>query len=63
MNALNSLDYEGNVRRINQSVPQRDSFFLIDAEQVEDWYAALKLFIDMFHEECVQFKTQPGMSS
>lgn len=56
-----SLDYDGNVGRINHSIPQRDTFFSIDVEKVDEWYAALKTFIDLLYEEAVYFKTEPGL--
>lgn len=55
-----SLDYEGNIRRINHSIPQRDTFFLVDVEQVDEWYRSLKAFIDLLYENAVYFKTKPG---
>lgn len=55
-----SLDVEGNVNRIRYNVPQRDTFFSIDVEQVDEWYAAMKLFIDYMYKEAVYFKTEPG---
>ncbi|XP_055309057.1 gamma-butyrobetaine dioxygenase-like [Sitodiplosis mosellana] len=54
------LDYEGNITRINHSIPQRDTFFSVDAEVVDEWYSALKTFVDLLHEEAVYFKTEPG---
>lgn len=57
---LISLDYEGNVNRINHSVTQRDSFFSIDVEQVDEWYDSLRAFIDLLYKEAVYFKLQPG---
>lgn len=57
---LISLDYDGNVTRINHSVPQRDTFFSVDADMVDEWYSALKIFVDLLHEEAVYFKTTPG---
>lgn len=57
---LFSLDNEGNLRRINHSITQRDSFFSVDAEKVDEWYSALKIFIDLMYEEAVYFKTEPG---
>lgn len=59
---FHSLDFEGNVSRIRHSVPQRDSFFTIDVEKVDEWYAALKIFIDLLYEEAVYFKMDTGMS-
>lgn len=55
-----SLDYEGKVCQIMQSIPQRDTFFSIDAEKVDDWYASLKIFIDLLYDEAIYFKTEPG---
>lgn len=55
-----SLDYVGNVERINHSIPQRDTFFSIDVEKVNEWYDSLKLFVNMLHEEAIYFKTEPG---
>lgn len=46
--------------RINHSIPQRDSYFGIDTDKVYEWYAAIKVFINMLYEESVQFKTEPG---
>lgn len=53
------MDREGNVERINQSIPQRDSFFNIDLEDVDRWYAALMKFIKIINEESVKFKKNP----
>lgn len=58
-----SLDYEGNVSQICHSIPQRDTFFSIDVEKVDDWYASLKAFIDLLYEEAIYFKTEPGFDS
>lgn len=57
---LNSLDADGTIKRINQSVPQRDSFFSIDVEKVDEWYAALRLFVDLLYADIVYFKLDPG---
>lgn len=57
---LISLDYDGNVTRLNHSIPQRDTFFSIDIEEVNEWYTALRVFIDLLYEEAVYFKTEPG---
>lgn len=56
-----SLDYEGNLERINYSVPQRDSFFTIDSELVNEWYEALAKFVRIHHDESVAFKMKPGI--
>lgn len=55
-----SLDHGGNVNRISHSIPQRDSFFSVDVEQVDEWYHSLRAFIDILYEEAVYFKTDPG---
>lgn len=54
------MDIEGQLQRINHSVPQRDSIFTIPIEQVEDWYQALAKFVELITEESVSFKTAPG---
>lgn len=54
------MDLEGNFDRINQSVPQRDSYFNIDVEKVDQWYESLMKYVKIVHEESVQFKTNPG---
>ncbi|XP_058453202.1 gamma-butyrobetaine dioxygenase-like [Malaya genurostris] len=51
---------DGNLERINHSIPQRDSFFNIPLANVEPWYRALELFVGLIHREAVQFKTVPG---
>lgn len=56
-----SLDFDGNVNRIKYSVPQRDSFFSIDPEKVYEWYAALKIFVDLLYDEAIYFKMEPGI--
>lgn len=55
-----SLDAEGNIQRITNSIPQRDSHFTIDAEKVEEWYTAMFKFMELCREEAVSFKTKPG---
>lgn len=54
------LDREGNLERINHSVPQRDSVFNVPLERVEPWYRAMARFVRLIHEEAVEFKTEPG---
>lgn len=56
-----SLDYEGYVKQINHSIPQRDSFFSIDVGQVDEWYSSLKIFVDLLYENAIYFKTEPGL--
>lgn len=55
-----SLDADGTVRRINHSVPQRDSRFTCPAVDVDAWYRALAKFVELIYTSSVQFRTQPG---
>lgn len=55
-----SLDYDGNLERINHSIPQRDSFFTIPFEYITTWYEALAKFVELIHKESVEFKTEEG---
>lgn len=43
------------------SIPQRDTFFSVDVEKVDNWYASLKLFVNLLYEEAFYFKTEPGL--
>ena len=54
------MDYEGNLERINHSIPQRDSFFTIPFEDITTWYEALAKFVELIHQEAVEFKTEEG---
>ncbi|EDS45155.1 gamma-butyrobetaine dioxygenase [Culex quinquefasciatus] len=54
------LDREGKLERINHSVPQRDSFFNVPLDKVEPWYRAMARFVQLLHQEAVEFKTMPG---
>uniref|UniRef100_A0A8D8NN44 Gamma-butyrobetaine dioxygenase n=1 Tax=Culex pipiens TaxID=7175 RepID=A0A8D8NN44_CULPI len=54
------LDREGNLERINHSVPQRDSFFNVPLDRIEPWYRAMARFVRLLHQEAVEFKTMPG---
>lgn len=54
------MDHDGKIKRITNSIPQRDSYFTISAEQVEEWYEALFKFIQLSQEEAASFKTKPG---
>lgn len=54
------LDYENKIERVNHSIPQRDSFFSVPLQEVRGWYKALKLFVDLIHQESVEFKTVEG---
>ncbi|XP_053695155.1 gamma-butyrobetaine dioxygenase-like [Sabethes cyaneus] len=51
---------DGNLERINHSVPQRDSFFNVPLASVEPWYRAMARFVRLIHQEAVEFKTEPG---
>ncbi|XP_055644120.1 gamma-butyrobetaine dioxygenase-like [Toxorhynchites rutilus septentrionalis] len=51
---------DGNLERINHSVPQRDSFFNVQLDRVEPWYRAMSRFVQLIHREAVAFKTAPG---
>lgn len=55
-----SLDRDGQIERINHSIPQRDSYFTVSIEVVDAWYQALAKFIEITHNESVSFKTRPG---
>lgn len=54
------LDMEGKYSRINHSIPQRDSHFSTDIENVIPWYDAYSKFVNMARTEAVEFKTKPG---
>ncbi|XP_055841667.1 gamma-butyrobetaine dioxygenase [Episyrphus balteatus] len=54
------LDKEGNYTRINHSIPQRDSHFSTDIENVIPWYEAYSKFVQLAREEAAEFKTKPG---
>ncbi|XP_070493633.1 gamma-butyrobetaine dioxygenase-like [Chironomus tepperi] len=54
------LDYDGNIERINHSIPQRDSFFTTPLKNVKLWYKALALFVDLIYNEAVEMKTKEG---
>ncbi|XP_055544863.1 gamma-butyrobetaine dioxygenase-like [Wyeomyia smithii] len=51
---------DGCLERINHSVPQRDSFFNVPLASVEPWYRAMYRFVQLIHQEAVEFKTAPG---
>lgn len=54
------MDPEGSLKRITNSVPQRDSYFTVDVENVEEWYMAMFKFMQLSREEAAYFKTKPG---
>lgn len=54
------LDYENEIERVNHSIPQRDSFFTASIDDVKRWYKALAKFVELIHQEAVQFKTEEG---
>ncbi|KAG5681261.1 hypothetical protein PVAND_010712 [Polypedilum vanderplanki] len=53
-------DYDGRLTRINHSIPQRDSFFAVPIEEVQEWYKALSLFIKLIYDEAIELKTKEG---
>lgn len=53
-------DYDGQIERINHSIPQRDSFFSVPLSDVKLWYRALAKFVELIHREAVEFKTEEG---
>ncbi|RXG73745.1 Gamma-butyrobetaine dioxygenase [Armadillidium vulgare] len=56
------LDSNGEIKRINFSHPQRDSFFNVDVKTAVKWYEAMKTYQDMLYDAkyCIQFKMTPG---
>lgn len=57
---LHSLDQFGKIYRINHSVTQRDSFFTVPVHDAQLWYNALSKFVQLIHEESVEFRSEPG---
>ncbi|KAL7737426.1 hypothetical protein ACLKA6_013027 [Drosophila palustris] len=55
-----NLDANGQYRRINHSIPQRDSHFSVPPHQVRPWYEAMALFVRLANEQACTFKTSPG---
>lgn len=48
---------DGQLDRINHSVPQRDSIFSVDdPKKVQKWFEAMELFKRFSKEEVVEFK-------
>lgn len=54
------LDKQGEIIRVNFSVPQRGNYFPGPIEQVEPWYAAWALFLILNHKFSAKFKTKAG---
>ncbi|KAL7743278.1 hypothetical protein ACLKA6_012447 [Drosophila palustris] len=54
------LNTAGEYRRINHSVPQRDSHFNVPLDQVIPWYESYARFVKMARADAHSFKTQPG---
>lgn len=56
------LDQSGEIRRINLSQPQRDSYFSVPVGDVYAWYAALAAFQGLLTDPkyYIQFKMPPG---
>lgn len=55
-----SLNKDGEVERITHSIAQRDSLFSVDIGIVDDWYRALKVFIETLYENAAEFKLEQG---
>ncbi|XP_026471739.1 gamma-butyrobetaine dioxygenase-like [Ctenocephalides felis] len=53
-------NHDGDIVRINHSVPQRDSYFNIPLENVTEWYEAMHMFLQLVREQTVTIKTKPG---
>lgn len=54
------LDYENQLERVNHSIPQRCSIFTAPLHEVKGWYKALAKFVELIHQEAVEFKTEEG---
>ncbi|KAI8428784.1 hypothetical protein MSG28_007458, partial [Choristoneura fumiferana] len=54
------LDGHGEIIRVNFSVPQRGNYFPGPIEQVEPWYEAWALFLNLNHKFSAKFKTKAG---
>lgn len=52
--------YDGDLVRINHSIPQRDSFFSVQLDDVRKWYKALAKFIELIHNDAAEIKTEEG---
>lgn len=59
---FHSVDYRGQVVRINYNNATRDTVFDIPAEKVRPFYAALKEFVDLLNsrEHKFTYKLKPG---
>lgn len=55
-----TLDKYGEVQRVNFSVPQRSSHFPAQIEDVEPWYKAYSLFLQLCHKFAGTFKSEQG---
>lgn len=55
-----TLDKYGEIQRINFSVPQRSSHFLTPIENIEPWYRAYSLFLQLCHKFAGKFKSEQG---
>ncbi|XP_065363472.1 gamma-butyrobetaine dioxygenase [Calliphora vicina] len=54
------LDKDGNYTRLNHSIPQRDSHFSVQLEEVIPWYEAYEKFVRLARKDAYAFKTKPG---
>lgn len=53
-------DSDGEIVRINHSVPQRGSHFNIPINQVGPWYKCMKKFVNFIYENAAMYKVSPG---
>lgn len=53
-------NFDGQLERVNHSIPQRDSILTIPLSDVKNWYSALSLFVKLIHEEAAEIKTAEG---
>lgn len=57
---MRSLNSEGNYYRINHTIPQRDSQFSVEIEDVVPWYEAYSQFVKLAVKDAFKFKMKPG---
>lgn len=55
-----SLDDEGGIAEVRHSIPQRDSYFITNLNNVIPWYRALKIFVNGLNANAAMFKLEPG---
>lgn len=54
------MDDKNNIQGVRHSIPQRDSVFLTNLQNVKPWYKALKAFVDSINNNAATFKLEPG---